>query len=300
EAAQEANLAFDIGGRIIELTVDKSAEVEKGAVIARLDADDLENSVTEAQAELSRAESEYQRGLRLRERDAISVSAVESRRTRRDVAAATLATAKKRLEDATLRAPFAGYIADVPVEAFQTVAANQTVAVLQTTGVAAVVNMPADFVVFSPQFEPLDPVVILDALPGKELPAEFFEAAGVADEETQTYEASFIFKPSEDLLVLPGMTATIRTELQFQEETERFAQSGVSAPVSSIVSIGERLFVWVYDGATSTLSSRDVAIGEGVGGFVVVREGLQPGETIVAAGGAALDEGMVVRPWSTD
>ncbi|MEL6365548.1 MAG: efflux RND transporter periplasmic adaptor subunit [Pseudomonadota bacterium] len=297
DAAQETELSFDIGGRLIELNVDGSDVVAQGDVIARIDAEDLQNNVAEARAEFSRADSEYQRALRLAARDAISVSEVETRRTSRDVAAAALATAEKLLDDATLRAPFSGFIADVQAEQFQTVGANQTIAILQTSGVAATVDLPADLIIFRPQYEPAETIVTLDALPGQEFPAEFLEAAGIADPATQTYEVSFLFTPSDDLLVLPGMTASVRTSLQLVGEGNRVIPGGVRAPVSSVVSVGGDLFVWVYDAGTTTISRRDIVVGEGVGSTVNVVEGLEEGDTIVAAGGASLSDGMSVRPW---
>lgn len=298
EASREAILSFDIPGKLISLNVEASDRVAQGDVIARIDAQDLENSVAEAKANLARANSDYQRALRLAEREAIAVSQVEARKASRDIAQASFATAKKRLEDATLRAPFDGVIADVSVEQFQTVGANQAIVILQTSGVAATANLPADLVIFRPQYEPSDPVVQLDALPDTEFQGEFLEASSVADEATQTYKVSFLFTPSEGLLVLPGMTATVRTRLLFRDDTARIAPKGVEVPVASIISVGDGQFVWLYDPDTMRLKRQDVTVAEGVGSFVSVTKGLAEGDLIVAAGGATLGDGMAVRPWN--
>lgn len=297
EAAQESDLSFDISGKLIELNVVASDQVKEGDVIARIDGQDLQNAVAEAQAEFDNAEAEFQRGVRLLERQAIARSQVETRQTARDVALAVLNTAKKNLSDTTLKAPFDGVVADVPVEQFQTVAANERIVILQTAGVTATVNVPADLLVLRRQFEPAEPTIVLDSLPDQTFTGSLFEAEGVADNETQTYKARFFFTPSQDLFVLPGMTATVRTVLQFSDSDSRLAPGGVRVPISSVVSVGEDLFVWVYDEQSQKIDRRSITVAEGLGDFVTVTEGLSPGETIVAAGGASLGQGAKVKPW---
>ena len=50
-------------------------------------------------------------------------------------------------------------------------------------------------------------------------------------------------------------------------------------------------------GRERVLERRDVQVAEGVGEDLVVTDGLEVGETIVAAGAAYLQAGEKVRPW---
>ena len=298
QSARTSEMTFQVSGQVSELLVLEGQEVEQGEVVARLDDRDYRNNVVQARAQYEQAESDFQRAQRLIAQDAISQSVLEGRRTQRDVALAALDSAEKNLSDTELKAPFSGGISRVYVEQFQNIQAKELIADIQSDGVEAIVNIPADLIAYVPQFEPVGTVVILDAAPNTEIPTVFKEASGQADPNTQTYEASFSFTPPDNLLILPGMTATLQSGFEFSENVDPLLiPTGVSTPLSSIVAEGDDTFVWVVDTATMAVSKRIVKVGPGIDENVVVTSGLEGGETVVAAGGAFLHEGLIVRPW---
>ncbi|MEM8981560.1 MAG: efflux RND transporter periplasmic adaptor subunit [Pseudomonadota bacterium] len=294
-AVQSAELTFQVPGEVIELNVLEGSELETGAVIARLDQRDARNNLAQAQAEFQNAESEYRRAQRLVEQDAISRSALESRKTQLDVREAAVATARKALSDTVIRAPFAGGISRVLVEQFQNVQAKEPIAIIQSNETEAIVDIPGTIVARIPQLEPIGTRVILDAAPDIDIPAVFREAAGVADESTQTYKISFQFEPPEGLVILPGMTATVRTAFLFKSADDIVA-AGIAVPVAAVLAEGGKRFVWVV-GDGMQLEKREVTIGPDLNNDATVTSGLESGETIVAAGVSFLAEGMVVREW---
>jgi RND family efflux transporter MFP subunit len=295
-ASRSTQLAFEVGGRVEALNVVESSQVKQGDVIAQINQQDYINKVTQARSEYQNAESEYQRARRLAEQNAIATNVVESRKAQRDIAQAGLDTAQKALDDTTLRAPYDGNISTVSVKQFQNVQPLEIVATLQSDGVEAIINVPARIVAFSQQFTPVSTNVVLDVAPDIAIPATFKEASTEADPNTQTYEVRFSFEPPEDLIILPGMTATVRTEAQaasgFDDDEDR-----VSVPRAAIVAEGEIRFVWVVDPDSMQVEKRTVTIDEGLGDVLSVSAGLETGEIIVAAGGSFLHEGMQVRPW---
>lgn len=122
ESAEQVLLAFDVGGRIIELLADQGDRVEEGQVLARLDAGELEKTLAAARANLAllgatrrRLEAEaakadavfaYERAeaRRIMELyEAGSVSRSENDRARRelDTAVADEARARAALEENT-------------------------------------------------------------------------------------------------------------------------------------------------------------------------------------------------------
>lgn len=298
-AAQSAELTFQVAGEVVELNAFESQDVEKGDVIARLDQRNARNSVASAQAELDNAESEYQRAVRLAEQDAISRSTVESRKTQRDVAAVALSQAQQALGDTVIRAPFSGAISQVSIEQYQNVQAKEAIATLQSSETEALINIPGTIIARIPQLQPVESVVVLDAAPGERIPAQFREASGVADPNTQTYQISFTFVPPESLLILPGMTATVTTTFLFSGSDDIVAK-GVGVPLEAILAEGEKRFVWVVDNETMTIAKREVSVGPEVSETATVTSGLAGGETIVAAGVAFLSEGTKVRAWSAE
>ena len=294
-AGTTAELSFQVGGVIRQLNVSDAEVVEEGDVIASLDARDFESNVASARATFDNAEVEYQRAVRLAEQDAIARNVLEQRKTQQDVAKAQLESAEKALADSVLRAPFSGVAASVPVRLEQTVGSGTTIAtVISVDTLDATVNLPASVIAQTPTREDRGAVIILEAAPDRQIEARFSEANLVADATSQTYAVTFNFKVPENLLVLPGMNAT----LELRSADGNAAMSSVSVPLTAVQSDGEGQFVWVVDQEAMTVHRRGVSVAEGVGEFVVVETGLNPGDQIVGTGGAYLAEGVRVTPWT--
>lgn len=298
-AARSAELTFQVTGEIKELNVLEGQQVEQGVVIAKLDQRNAKNNVAQARAEYENAEAEYQRARRLVEQDAISRSVLDSRKTQRDVARVALGNAEKALADTVIAAPFAGAISKVYPQQFQNVQAKEPIAVIQSNQVEAVVNVPGTIIARIPQLEPVGTRVVLDAAPGVEIPAEFKEASGLADESTQTYEISFVFAPPDNLLILPGMTASVRSTFVFNGAKDIVAD-GFLVPLSAILAEGAARFVWIVDPETGIISKRPVSVASEGGEDVTILEGVNENEQIIAAGVSFFHDGMKVRPWTPE
>ena len=295
-AARTAELSFVVGGVIEEVAVSDAQPVANGDLIARLDTRDFESSVTSARASFSNAEEEYQRAVRLATQDAIAQNVLEQRKTQRDVAQAQLDSAEKALADAVLRAPFDGVVASVPARERQTVGAGATIAtVINVSRLEATVNLPARVITQIPTQEDRRAAVLLEAAPDQEIAATFSEANLVADATSQTYAVTFTFEPPENLVVLPGMNATV---LLKSRDASGTASAAVSVPLAAIQSDGDGQFVWVVDPDTMTASRQDIQVAPGIGETVLVTAGLAPGDRVVGAGGAYLAEGVPVVPWT--
>ncbi len=303
DAAQLSELSFQIGGLIADIAVVDSQQVQTGDEIARLDQRDFRSQVTSARAQFENAEEEYQRAVRLSQADAIARSVLEQRKSQRDVARSQLDTAEKALGDTVIRAPFTGVIAQVPVKKNQTISAGQIVATLIGTTnldgagiVEATVNVPASVIARSQESEGRTAYVILDAAPEKRIEATYKSASLLADSTSQTYAVTFTFDPPGDLIILPGMHATL--ELSSARRITDSDALRISVPLSAILSDGTSRYVWIVDQDSMTVSKRAVTISDGIGESAVVTEGLALGEMIATAGASYLAEGMQVRPWS--
>ncbi len=296
-AGRFSELSFQVGGLIEEIAVVDAQTVNAGDLIARLDQRDLQSNVVSARSQFQNAEEEYQRAVRLAEQDAIARSVLEQRESQRDVARAQLDTAEKALQDAVLQAPFTGVVAQVAVRERESSAAGQLVAALMDTGTLEVtVDLPARVIAESLEVEDRGSFVILEAAPDTRITATFKEADLLADTASQTYGVTFTFEPPENLVILPGMNATV--ELSSARVSAAGAGPRKSVPISAIGSDGESTYVWIVDHDTMTVSRRDVTVSEGVGEYVIVTEGLSPGDTIATAGASFLSEGMQVRRWT--
>jgi RND family efflux transporter MFP subunit len=130
-AEREATVRAEIGGQVTSVGPDEGQPVSSGTVLARIESRTQEDAFQSARSQLRSAdealavaERELARTERLvkagalAERDLETArNAVVAARAQRDDARSRLAAAKKALEDATVRAPFAGIVAERHVSA---------------------------------------------------------------------------------------------------------------------------------------------------------------------------------------
>jgi len=295
DAESSVDLSFAVGGQITLIEVGAGDAVTVGQALARLDQRTIQNEVAAATTRFEEAKAEFDRAERLLAQDAIARSVVDQRRSTLEVARTALDNARKALEDSILYAPFDGRIAAKLQDEGQSVSAGTPVLTLQSTGKAeAVVNIPSRLVANSRFIEPLESFVIPSSRLNLEIPALPSGSTPVADPNTQTFEIKFIFTPPEDLLILPGMTGTVRTRVLINHEDYR---SQLVVPMGAVVSDGATEYVWRVDPSSMKVSRADILTGRRMSDAVVVLEGLDEGDTIVGAGASYLFEGMVVRPY---
>lgn len=297
-ASELSELTFQVSGLLQELPVQEAQEVKAGAVLAKLDPRDLQSRLDDARAQYDSAEAENQRAIRLAEGNAISTSEAEQRKSARDSAKAQLDAAQKGLDDSVLKAPFSGVVAKIHVEKFQNVQAlSPIVTLLGDRGREVTINLSADLVAKSEQAGETEVFVILDVASSVRIPAQFKGAVLEADTASQTYEVTFAFSPPEDLVILPGMNATVIVKAD-GTGADQVENVGAEVPLAAVQSEGDKNYVWVIDTETMKCSKRWITIQAGIGDTVTVIEGLVPGETIAGAGAAHLAEGMEVRAWT--
>lgn len=129
-----ANIVARVDGMLESIHFQDGSTVKKGERLFSIQRDTYEQQLKLYQAQLSQAESEYARQLRLISQDATSQTRVESWRAKRDEAAANTELAKINLGYTEIDAPFTGLIGRHLVDAGNLVGPNAGVtqlAVLQ-------------------------------------------------------------------------------------------------------------------------------------------------------------------------
>lgn len=292
QAAQRAELAFDIPGRIVALPVKEGDEVTAGDLLARLDDAEYRARLDAARAELDQARVDYERVRSIwQETQAVARAEVDQKRTAFEVARSRYAAAQKDLEDTRLEAPFDGRIARRYVESFTSVQAKEPVVSLQDLSrLEVVIHVPERVVRSAPRRVAAQ--AELEGRPGRRFPVTLKSYASEADPQTQTYEVVLGLEHPEGATVLPGMAATV-----YPVEETGAGGAPLSVPVAAVVARGDdETFVWVVDPQTSRVAPRGVDLGPIQGDSVAVLQGLAAGERVVTAGIHHLREGMPVRP----
>jgi RND family efflux transporter MFP subunit len=360
KATEEVNLSFRVAGELATLPIDVGDVVKKGDVLATLDPADyraaleraeaklaqavaqldamqiarpeeirrLEAEVSEAEAVLELAKSDFQRAEDLRGTGAISESEFDHKKAARDRSAAVLdqtresltiakegarkedvaakeadiksleaevAVARNNVKYTELVAPFDGTISAKYVENYQTVLTRQVVCrLLDSSRIEIVVDIPESRISLSPYIKDL--VCVFDAFPDTEIEGvEIKEVGNEASEITRTYPVTCIMDqpdPSTGIKVLPGMAGRVSGRAQLPDQVE---EEGFDVPETAVFSgEGGQRFVWVIDENSMTVRAQTVTPGKltTIGMHVT---GIELGQWIATAGIHYLQEGQQVR-----
>jgi len=302
-ASQQADMAFEVPGRIIEWVFREGDRVRKGEVLARLDPSDYQNKLEQSQAVERNRKTYLSRIAQAHKTGAVSDQDLNDAQAQVDVAAADARISRKALNDTQLRAPFDGLMSRKLVEDYANVQAKQPVLIFEDPAYMEIkVSVPErDLAGRRDQQRDratitrrLNPEVEVTAMRGKKFPAQLKELATTADPTTRTFEATFSFQPGEEINVLPGMTAKVIVQAGEGLGTA----SDVSIPATAATADEEgRASVWIVDPEAGTVSRRPVTLGPMAGDSVIVTEGLNDGDTVAISGVAQLRPGVKVRRW---
>jgi RND family efflux transporter MFP subunit len=306
DATQRAELAFRLPGQLREILVKEGDLVEQKQVIARLDPTDFEIAFKDRQATYDNAKANFERAKELIEDGNISRMDYDNLEANFRTAEAALTQARVDLEYTVLEAPFKGRIARRWVENFEDVQAKQTVFTLQNVDqLDVVIDLPESVVRMVRAQTTQDTSIARGENVSRTTAYAMFEGqadqrfalrpkeiATKADDQTQTFRATFTMDAPTTFTVLPGMTANVLLDLAnvvaHQDPVKRVPVRAVQADS------GLKPRVWVLDEDSMTVSSREVILGRMTGRDIEVTSGLYGGEEIVSVGAPYLAEGMKV------
>ncbi len=296
--ATNAEVAFEVAGKLIDFPVTESQQVKRGDVLAKLDPRDYQSNLNAAKASASASRAEYVRMQALFDQDVASQQELDRALARFEVSKAQIEKARKAVDDTTLRAPFDGTIARKIANDFDNVKAKQPIVLLQTGGdLEIIVNVPEkDFATMRPgltieqRSKRLDAEVVLSTIPDRAFPAVLKEFATAADPTTRTFAVTFSFAPPSDVNVMPGMTARLIVR------GLAVSSANASIPVQAAVKGGEgKPYVWVVERSSMKVRKTTVTLGALTATEVEIKAGLKGGDLVVTSGVHQLREGMEVR-----
>ncbi|MCF7202089.1 efflux RND transporter periplasmic adaptor subunit [Pseudomonas oligotrophica] len=298
-ARYEPELAFRIGGKVVERLVEAGDRVRKDQPLARLDPQDVRLQLEGMRAQLSAAEAnlrvakaEYDRYRALQARQLVSQSQFDSADNAYRAAAARLKQARaeydvasNQVDYAVLRASSDGVIARRSIEVGQVVAAGQPAFVLAADGEREVaISLPEQL--FERYRIGQQVEVELWSQPGRSFPGRIRELSPAADPTSRTYSARVAFEQAE---VPAELGQSARVSIALQDSVP------LAVPLSALTAEQGRAFVWrlTADNRVERAPVRTGAFGERL---VPVLEGLEADDWVVLAGVQLLEEGQEVRP----
>ena len=309
KAGDDRTLSFKRAGRIQGLPLKAGQVIKKGDKLAWLDPVDFENDLAKAEAAAKRDRLTCQRKREAAKKKAISEEELSQAEAQLKQSEAQLALAKSALEDTVLLAPFDGTVAEVPASEFDMVApGTKIVMVHDLSRIKIDVVFPEALAIASKKIKAADArksicttaSVMFDSVPGRKFPVEFVEYVANADSRTQTYIATYVMDAPEDLMLLPGMSAT----LFISGDDYRYESDGLEKAVTlseSAVGVADdgTSYAWVLEETAEkgvfAARRRSVRLVQRQDGAVTVTQGLAAGERVATAGVSVLTEGRKVR-----
>jgi RND family efflux transporter MFP subunit len=320
-AERQADVAFEVQGRITDLDLDIGDPVEKGQVLAEIDATKYRQSARELSAALNMAtasvgeaevaienlEKELDRKKPLLEKQVISEREIEDLEARirqarqkltvakaqRDQASARLQNARENVRNSKIRAPFDGKIATRYVDLGTFVSPSQPVFRVVSGDVYLKIDVPEGD---ASAVAPGEKVSIrLASFGGRDVPGEVLRVAPAFDPQTRTLRVDVAV--DRDVLaedesttptIRPGMYAQAQIELGDRDST-------LTVPKQAVLEARDGApYVWaVVDGKAQ---KRELLLGLSSRQRTEVIEGLEPGTEVVLRGFDKLEPGTEVQP----
>ena len=323
-ARRQATVSSKFTGRVIEVLIEEGMHVQAGQVLARLDAATPSASLRLAEAEASAAQSalqetrvrieearlEMQRASNLANQQIQSTADLDRARATYNALQARLAAQQDQLavarraiavrqrdvEDAVIRAPFAGIVVSKNAQPGEMISPISAGGGFTRTGICTIVDMDSLEIevdvneAYINRVAPNQPVMaILDAYPDWQIPAHVITVIPTADRQKATVKVRIAFD-AKDPRILPDMGVKV----SFIDQAPAAAgQTAVEVPRSAVRRDGEQDIVFVV--SDERLERRAVRVASTEGDRVRIASGITAGEKVVTTGPPELADGDRVK-----
>ena len=297
EGLRDARIAADTTGKVREAAFERGAMVEAGAILVRVDDRSPTLALQEAQAALALANARLQLARSEVERHAPlvgskAVAEADFRRMEADLAvreADVLAVtarrdlARKTLDDAVVRAPFAGIVAERLAEPGEMLKPDSVVArIVEVSRLRLVLNVPETSAGDVKEGQAV--AFTVAALPG----SQFHGAI--------RHVGAAVRKSARDLVVeadVDNRDGRLRPGYFADAKIASKETAGLVVPASALHADGSRRSVFVV--ASDAAEERLVEVGESGEGWVEVRRGVSLADQVVTGSDGPLSDGVPVR-----
>ncbi|WP_111709816.1 efflux RND transporter periplasmic adaptor subunit [Lutibacter citreus] len=287
----DTKLSFRVGGPIVKLNDVVGNQVKKGEVIAQLDQRDFKIGIEATKSSYELAKAEYERYKNLIEKESISQSAFDQIETRYKITKTNYDAALNAFKDTEIKAPFAGYIHNVFVNNFESVAPGHPIISLLDMSKYEINAWIS--VIDASKINNETKYTCIVKQEGKEfrIAGKLKEIGNKTSITKQSLPITIIIDSPKDIKLRAGTT----THLELSTNNSQIA-SYIQVPPSSIFTKNNITYVWVFNEKTNTVSSKEVSTGKIFGnGNLEITKGLKGKENIVTAGVNYLFENQEVK-----
>lgn len=298
EASDSVTLAFEVPGKLQKILVDVGDVVKQGEVLAKLDPRDFQNTLAQAKAELKRSKAQFERMQTAAADNAVSKQDVSDAQAVFESAKAMVKIRQKALDDSHLVAPYDGTISAKFIKDFENVQAKQpAIRLVDTTRIEMVADIPEDLISLAEKG--MEILVEFDAFTGVIITSKIHEIGTEASKDTRTFPVTLLMEQPKGITILPGMAGKAwRDEQNSSDGLDRenlpSHLRGFELPLSAILSLEQKSYVWVIDPDSNQVNRVEIKTGELTKNGVLV-QGLSGNEFVATAGVNHLTQGQKVR-----
>lgn len=301
-ANKEVAISFQVPGKLVKFDVKPGDEVSKGDLLASVDDRDFTSQLDMSAADHRLAQVQFNRINNLYKKKLISQAEYDSASAQLKATGAALRLAKDKVSDSHVYAPFSGQIAATFVENHQYIQPQQTLLLLQDTDILnVVIQVPAN-TLHAIQYENVNldyrpTVSIGTGETARSFPITYKQHSTQASPGTQSYEIVYTMDNPEDMTLYAGMGATVSIDFnQALKKTD--AKLSYLVPLSAVMPNDATGLheVWIYDQTNSTVSPRQVEVGEIMGNSIQISGDITATDVIAATGLSNLTTGTQVKP----
>ncbi len=289
EPSLEVRIASPIPEVVEQVLVKEGQAVRQGQVLARFRTSAMEPAALSAEAQRRLAASDYERMQNLFKEGAVSQRDVENAEVSLRAAEANEAQARKKLDEATVRAPVSGVISQRAVDSGDRVKDGDLLfQLVNTTELEFEATVPSEYVA---QVRVGAPVMLAVTGADAGLSGRVSRINATVDPATRQVKV-YVTVSNRGGRLVGGLFASGRIVL-------RQAKGAVAVPQTAVrteagAGVGGRPYVLVVD--SGRIARRDVTLGttDEQTSLVEITSGLQGGETVIVGPASGLEVGEPV------
>ncbi len=270
------------GGRVEEIGFRAGQMVDAGAVVARLDSDIERANLAQSEAELRKTALALERARVLRQKNIATKATVDDLTATMAAAEAEVARARRKLDDRTIRAPFAGALGISRVDRGARVTESTVITTLDDLSSVDIEFAVAEMLFATTKIgQAVEATAV--AFPGR----VFIGTVTEVDSRVNPLSRSFKIRaqvPNPDRELPVGMFMTLRMILASDEV--------LVVPEEAVVAESGTAFVFVLE--NDKVKRRKVTVGRRELGVAEIVDGLEPGAVVITRGTGKLRDGMAV------
>ncbi len=287
EARKELDVIAEAQGRITNLYIREGQRIAKGQRVAKIDDTSLQAQLNTAKASLEKAEKDVERYERLYEAGAVSLQQLEDIRLNAKNQRTNVTNLEQRLKYTFVNAPMSGTVSTLIVEEGSFASPGMPLAtVIDDSSLKLIVRVSEEDVIKLNEGQPV--IVRADVYPDTDINGRI-DLISVTADEGRKYKLEINVPNRGQKQLRAGMYATALFDLNGKTQRE-----SLLIPRKSIIGSIKSPEVFVIN-ADSTVTRRQIEVGERLQDLMEVSGGLQAGEQVVTTGQMNLRNGTKVN-----